>query len=122
MASGIPKEYYKYALLAGLGIGALIEHENLDIAYHTLGRDMRAIARYGGIIREYRRIQRLNLTVPDYLYQSAKKFGDKVRSSRNLKDIAPFFKHLQFANAIKLSYLSQIASFFSAVNHLCRNW
>ena len=86
MASGIPKEYYKYALLAGLGIGALIEHENMDIAYHTLGRDVRAIARYGGIIREYRRIQRLNLTVPDYLYQSVKKFGDKVSSRRNLQN------------------------------------
>ena len=29
MASGIPKVYYKYGLLAGLGIGAFLEYENL---------------------------------------------------------------------------------------------
>ena len=38
MASEIPKKYYKYGLLAGLGIGAILEYENLDIAYNTLGQ------------------------------------------------------------------------------------
>ena len=32
----IPKAYYKYGLLAGLGIGALVEYENLDILFNTL--------------------------------------------------------------------------------------
>ena len=50
MASGIPKEYYKYGLLAGLGIGALLEYENFDIVYHTVGREVRAVYGYAKIL------------------------------------------------------------------------
>ena len=34
-AAGIPKDYLKYGLLAGLGLGALIEYDNLDIFFNT---------------------------------------------------------------------------------------
>ena len=77
--SGIPSSYYKYGLLAGLGIGALIEYENLDIFYNTFGRDVKTVAIYSRILYEYRKLQRLNKTVPDYFYDTVKKHGDKVR-------------------------------------------
>ena len=78
MASGIPKEYYKYGLLAGLGIGALLEYENLDIAYHTVGREARAVYAYAKILTLYAKIKRQNLTVPYFFYETVKKYGDKV--------------------------------------------
>ena len=79
MASGIPKEYYKYGLLAGLGIGALLEYENLDIAYHTVGREVRAVFGYAKILSLYAKIKRQNLTVPYFFYETVKKYGDKVK-------------------------------------------
>ena len=78
MADGIPKEYLKYGLLAGLGLGALIEYDNLDIFFNTIGRDVKNIIKYAGIIREYRSLQRNNKTVPHYFYETVTKFGDKV--------------------------------------------
>ena len=78
MASGIPKEYYKYGLLAGLGIGALLEYENLDIAYHTVGREVRSLISYAKILRLYAKIKRQNLTVPYFFYETVKRYGDKV--------------------------------------------
>ena len=78
MASGIPKEYYKYGLLAGLGIGALLEYENLDIAYHTVGREARAVYAYAKILSLYAKIKRQNLTVPYFFYETVKKYGEKV--------------------------------------------
>ena len=78
MSSGIPKEYYKYGLLAGLGIGALLEYENLDIAYHTVGREVRAVLGYAKILALYAKIKRRNLTVPYFFYETVKQYGDKV--------------------------------------------
>ena len=43
--SGIPKEYYKYGLVAGLGLAAYAEYETLDIIYNTIGRDLTSIYR-----------------------------------------------------------------------------
>ena len=76
--ASIPKAYYKYGLIAGLGIGALVEYENLDILFNTFGRDVKTIAIYARILAEYRKLQRLNKTVPDYFYETVKKYGDKV--------------------------------------------
>ena len=73
-----PKSYYKYGLLAALGFGALVEYDNLDILYNTLGRDTSAILKYARMIGEYRKLQRINKTVPDYFYETVKKHGDKV--------------------------------------------
>jgi len=75
--SSIPNSFYKYGLLAGLGIGALVEYENLDIFYNTFGRDIKTIAIYSRILFEYRKLQRLNKTVPDYFYETVKRHGDK---------------------------------------------
>jgi hypothetical protein len=44
--SSIPKEYYKYGLVAGLGLAAYAEFDKLDIIYNTLGRDLSSIYRY----------------------------------------------------------------------------
>ena len=68
---------YKYSLAAGLGLAALIEHENLDILYNTLSRDVRTMATYAKIIFEYKKLQRLNKTVPDYFYDTVQTYGDK---------------------------------------------
>ena len=68
---------YKYGLAAGLGLAALIEHDNLDILYHTLSRDVRTMATYARIIAEYKKLQRMNKTVPDYFYDTVKTYGDK---------------------------------------------
>ena len=76
--AAIPKDYYKYGLLAGLGIAGLVEYDNLDILYNTLGRDLQSVYRYGRILREYRKQQRQNKTIPDYFYETVTKFGDKV--------------------------------------------
>ena len=76
----IPKAYFKYGLLAGLGIGALVEYENLDILFNTFGRDVKTIAIYARILAEYRKLQRLNKTVPDYFYETAKKFLLEVKT------------------------------------------
>ena len=89
MAGSIPKAYFKYGLLAGLGLGALIEYDNLDILYNTFGRDVKTIAMYARILLEYRKLQRLNKTVPDYFYETVQKHGDKVRKK--------FFKNISFA-------------------------
>ena len=78
-AGGIPKDYYKYGLLAGIGLGALIEYDNIDILLNTFSRDASSAFRYGRILAEYRKLQRQNKTVPDYFYDTVKKFGDKVK-------------------------------------------
>ena len=69
---------YKYGLAAGLGLAALIEHENLDIFFNTFVRDVKTMATYARIIAEYKKLQRLNKTVPDYFYDTVQTFGDKV--------------------------------------------
>lgn len=77
MSAGIPGHYYKYGALAGLALGALIEYDNLDILYHTFGRDAQGIVKYAKIIREYRRVQRQNRSVADAFYDTVVKYGDK---------------------------------------------
>ena len=71
----------KYGILAALGLGALIEYENLDVFFNTIGRDTKTLARYVQILREYRKLQRLNKTVPDFFYETVSKYGDKVNCS-----------------------------------------
>ena len=44
--SGIPKEYYKYGLVAGLGVAAIAEFDKLDLIYQTLGRDLMSVYRF----------------------------------------------------------------------------
>ena len=44
--SGIPPEYYKYGLVAGLGLAAVAEFDTLDLIYHTLGRDLMSFYRF----------------------------------------------------------------------------
>jgi len=68
------KNLYKYGLAAGLGLAALIEHENIDIFLKTFLRDVKTIAIYARIIAEYKKLQRLNKTVPDYFYDTVKQF------------------------------------------------
>ena len=45
--SGIPPEYFKYGLVAGLGLAAVAEFDTLDLIYHTLGRDLMSFYRFG---------------------------------------------------------------------------
>ncbi len=77
----IPKEYFKYALWAGLGLGAIAEHRRIEVAYNTLGRDLRHGYTMIRILREYRKLQRENKTVPQYFYETVQKYGDKVNQN-----------------------------------------
>ncbi len=74
----IPKEYFKYALWAGLGLAAIAEHKMIDLVYNTLGRDLRQGLRMVKLLAEYKKLQRQNKTVPQYFYETVQKFGDKV--------------------------------------------
>ena len=41
--SSIPPEYFKYGLVAGLGLAAVAEFDKLVLIYNTLGRDLMSI-------------------------------------------------------------------------------
>ena len=76
--ANFPKEYYKYGLLAGLGLGALLEYENLDIFFNTISRDVGAMLKFGRLLREYSRLQKQNRNIGQYFHETCLKYGDKV--------------------------------------------
>jgi hypothetical protein len=49
--SGIPANYFKYGLAAGLGLAAYAEFDTLDLIYNTLGRDLMSIYRFASLFR-----------------------------------------------------------------------
>ena len=71
-------EVYKYGLLAGLGLGTLIEYPNMKLAYHTLGRDMRAFSRLFGILRKSTYWKRNKVTWPQIFAETCTKDPEKV--------------------------------------------
>ena len=76
------KEVYKYGLLAGLGLGTLIEYPNLRLAYHTLGRDVYAFFRLAQALKKSANWRNNKITVPMIFAETCAKNREQVKRSK----------------------------------------
>lgn len=68
----------KYALLGGLGLGLVVEYPNINLAYHTLGRDFRQFVLYIKIYKEIIFARRANKTLAKMFSDTCQVYGSKV--------------------------------------------
>jgi hypothetical protein len=74
---------WKYALCARLGLGAIYEYPNLNLAYHTMGRDVGGLMNLLRFVAELLPNLRKGMTVPKKLTETVAKHPEKVLETLN---------------------------------------
>jgi hypothetical protein len=71
-------DLWKYAVCASLGLGAIYEYPNINLAYHTMGRDVGGLVNLLRMVAEFLPNLRKGMTVPMKLTETVAKHPEKV--------------------------------------------